>query len=306
MQKYSRRFNGDYMYENVEQLINLCLERKQKIWQVVLDNEVSISGKSESAVLKRFEHRFRVMEKSARRALNTPYETAGNLISGIASKQFKYAQSSQSVCGIEINRIMAYALSSSEINASMGKICASPTAGSCGIMPAVLLYMLEKFNLSVERIIQGMITASGFGAIVVNNACVSGAQGGCQAECGTAAAMSAAAAAEMHGGTPRQCANAFSIAFVNCMGLICDPVAGLVQVPCAQRNASQAVNALISADLALGGMELPVTADEVVNAMYQTGKLLPNKLKETAEGGIADCNSAKKIAKNIFSEKTDK
>jgi L-serine dehydratase len=185
----------------------------------------------------------------------------------------------------------------------MGKICAMPTAGSCGIVPSVLISVGEVLNKTEEDVIKALITASGLGAIVVENATVAGSEGGCQAECGVAAAMAAAGAVELKGGTPAMSMEALSFALINIMGLVCDPVAGLVQIPCAQRNASQAVNALLSADLALSGAKFPIPTDEVIDAMYKVGKLLPVQLRETAMGGIAATETGKAIADRIFNNK---
>ena len=195
--------------------------------------------------------------------------------------------------------MMARAISLSETNAAMGKICAAPTAGSCGILPAVLVTMEEEWNLSKRKILEGLLIASGIGAVVVKNATVAGAEGGCQAECGVAAAMAAAAVVYLAGGTCRQQAAAVSLALINVMGLVCDPIAGLVQIPCAQRNASQAVNAIVSADVALADTVCPVPADEAIEAMYRVGKQLPRELRETALGGIAESETGKRIADEI-------
>lgn len=199
-----------------------------------------------------------------------------------------------------MGRVMARALSSCEVNASMGRICAAPTAGSCGIVPAVIISVCEKLGLEEESALRGLITCSGIGAIIVKHATVAGAEGGCQAECGAAAAMSAAAAVELAGVTPEMSLHAAAIAFKNILGLICDPVAGLVEVPCAKRNASQAANAITSADLALSGIKSNIPFDEVVEAMYKVGKMLPYQLRETAMGGIAATETAKGIAARIF------
>jgi L-serine dehydratase len=182
----------------------------------------------------------------------------------------------------------------------MGKICAAPTAGACGILPAVLISIEEKEKLPRSKALEGLLVASGIGAVIMKNATVAGAEGGCQAECGVAAAMAAAAAVHLKDGTNEMIGSAVAFALMNCMGLVCDPVAGLVQVPCAQRNASQAVNALLSADLALAGMKTLIPPDEVVEAMYRVGKLLPYQLKETALGGLAKTKTAQAITKEIF------
>lgn len=251
-------------------------------------------------LLMRLDTRLSVMEQSATRALEEPLETVGGLISGVASRHYTYAQDKGGLAGRLANRVMAFALSSSEVNAAMGCICAAPTAGACGILPAVLFGLREEYDLSRGELQLALLTASGVGAVITKNATVSGAEGGCQAECGVAAAMAASAAVFLANGTNEACIHAAAFALMNSMGLVCDPIAGLVQVPCAQRNASQAVNALLSADLALAGMRSVIPPDEVVEAMLKVGHSLPDTLKETAQGGIAATPTGKRIAKEIF------
>lgn len=288
------------MYHHLSDLLTLCVRQNVPLWRVVLDNEMKSSQRSEEAILSKLSNHFSVMENSASKALSHSLPTVGGLISGISAPQHTYAQTKDTLCGAFINRVMALALSSSEVNASMGKICAAPTAGACGILPAVLIGLREKLDLSEEQTLHGLLTASGVGAVIMENATVSGAKGGCQAECGVAAAMAAAAAVEMSGGTPEAAVHACGFALMNVMGLVCDPVAGLVQIPCAQRNASQAVNALLSADLALAGMRCVIPPDEIIDAMYRVGKMLPVQLRETAQGGIAATKTGKKISREIF------
>lgn len=288
------------MYHSCRQLLEMTEARKVPIHEIVIENEMKNSNISRAEVIENIKSRFGIMQASAERALNQPLPTEGGLITGIASMQYRHSQSGNTLCGRFINTVMARALSCSEVNASMGKICAMPTAGSCGIVPAVLITMGEEYHKSEEEVIAALITASGIGTIVVENATVAGSEGGCQAECGVAAAMAAAGAVELAGGTPAMSMEAFSLALINIMGLVCDPVAGLVQIPCAQRNASQAVNALISADMALGGATFPIPTDEVIDAMYKVGKLLPVQLRETAMGGIAATETAKEITDRIF------
>lgn len=273
------------------------------LWHTILKNEIASFGGSEDSIKSAMESRYKIMEESAKKAQAAPLPTAGNLISGYTKNAADYTKGGSTLSGELINKVMTAALSGSEVNASMGRICACPTAGSCGIVPAVLVTLQEERQIPRERVIEALILASGLGAIVTENATVAGAEGGCQAECGVAAAMAAAAAAYLGGGDDEACINAFSIALMNVMGLVCDPVAGLVQIPCAQRNASQAVNAIISADLALGGMTVPITPDEMVSAMYAVGKSLPREVRETALGGIAATNSAKAIERRIFGER---
>ena len=288
------------MYHSCKQLLQMAEAQKVPIHEIVLEQEMKSSGASRAEIIKTMSDRYAIMLASAEKALEQPLPSEGGLVTGIASTQYRYAKQEDSLCGGFINTVMARALSCSEVNASMGRICAMPTAGSCGIVPAVLMSVGEKYNKTKEEVILALITASGLGAIVMENATVAGSEGGCQAECGVAAAMAAAGAVELRGGTPAISMEAFSLSLINIMGLVCDPVAGLVQIPCAQRNASQAVNALLSADLALGGMRFPIPPDEVIEAMYKTGKMLPVQLRETAQGGIAATETARQITEQIF------
>ena len=288
------------MYQNLRELLALAVEREVPLSTIVLESECQVTEATEQEVFARLDRQYAVMERAAHKALETPLSTAGDLISGITRPQNRYAEGGDTLCGSFVNRVMALALSCSEVNASMGKICAAPTAGACGILPAVLISVSERRQFTREQTLRGLLAASGVGSVYVRNATVSGAEGGCQAECGVAAAMGAAAAVEMSGGSPEAAIHAASLAMMNVMGLVCDPVAGLVQVPCAQRNASQAVNALISADLALAGMRSVIDPDEVIEAMYRVGRMLPMQLRETALGGVAATASGKAITESIF------
>lgn len=285
------------MYNSIKSLLSLAQEKP--LPQVIIENEMLLSGEEKDTIINRLAQRLKVMQASAESALSTPLTMPAMIISGQAQRQQKFAQK-QTLCGSEINKMLAMALSCSETNASMGRICAAPTAGACGIVPAVLLTVKAKLNITDDEMINALAVASGFGAIIMKNATVSGAEGGCQAECGTAAAMAAAAAVYLAKGTNEMCANAAAIALINCMGLICDPVAGLVQMPCSFRNASQSINALTSADMALAGQTSVIIPDEVIDAMYRTGKKLPSDLRETANGGIAATPTAKKIENELF------
>jgi len=289
-------------YNTVEELRQIANYQGSALWKPILDNEMKLSDCSEKAVFARLEARYEVMGQSAKRALENSLTTVGGLIEGISCTQYAYSKTENTICGSFLNRLMARALSGSEVNAAMGKVCACPTAGACGILPAVVISLEEKYQLERRDVLEGILTASGIGAIITQNATVSGAEGGCQAECGVAAAMAAAAAVQMSGGTNDMAVNACCFAMMNVMGLICDPVAGLVQVPCAQRNASQAVNAVLSADLALAGMVSIIPADEVIDAMFKVGRMLPMQLKETAQGGIAATPAGREIRNRIFQQ----
>ncbi|WP_027400176.1 L-serine ammonia-lyase, iron-sulfur-dependent, subunit alpha [Anaerovorax odorimutans] len=283
------------MYSNIKELLILTEKENKSLSEIILLNEIELSERNKEEILDDMWLRYEVMVNSANKALFESADSEGNLIAGIASNHYNYIKKSESICGSLINMAMARALSCSEVNASMGKICAMPTAGSCGIVPAVIISVAEEKNKTKEEILKALLVSSGIGAVITKNATVSGAEGGCQAECGVAAAMAAAGAVELYGGTPQMAAEACGLALINVMGLICDPIGGLVQIPCAQRNASQAVNALLSADLALAGMKCRIPTDEIIEAMYRVGKKLPMELRETALGGIAATKTGKML-----------
>lgn len=217
-----------------------------------------------------------------------------------AVKMKKYIESGRGLSG-DLNLLaIMHAVSTNEVNAAMGKICATPTAGSAGVVPGVLFAVNEKRGLSEEQMVKFLFTSGAFGFVVANNAFISGASGGCQAEVGSASAMAAAALVELEGGTPIQSAHAFSIAMKNMLGLVCDPVAGLVEVPCVKRNAAGATNALTAADMALAGIESKIPADEVVEAMYKVGLTMPEELRETGRGGLAATPTGERIKQELF------
>ena len=287
------------MYKNGKELLELCAKENKRAWEVALDAEIKLTGLTREKLWAHFDNRLEVMIGSATKALEHRQATKGGLVDGVANCQYEYSKK-ESITGGYINYVMSLAYSCSEVNASMGKICASPTAGSCGIVPAVLLGVMEDKKVSREKTLEALITASAVGAIFTKNATVAGADGGCQAECGVAASMAAAAAAYMMGASDDRCLDAAGFAMINVMGLVCDPVAGLVALPCAQRNASGAVNALISADMALAGQVAHIPFDQVVDSMFKVGKMLPPQLKETAMGGIATTPAGQAIYKEIF------
>lgn len=289
------------MYQNGAQLLEYMKKNEMsKISEAILAKEMMLTGKSEEEIRARTAEHYAVMKQSAVRALTERVETVGGMISGDSKKMEDYRKTYGALSGDTVARAMARALSCSEVNASMGRICAAPTAGACGILPAAVFTVAEDLNSDPTDVIDAMITAAGIGAIITDNATVAGAEGGCQAECGTASAMAAAAVVQLRGGTADMALCAAGIALENILGLVCDPIAGIVEAPCAKRNASGTVNAILSADLALAGIRSDVPFDEVVAAMYQVGRALPTTLRETALGGIAAAPTAKAIAKRIF------
>jgi len=287
------------VFNKADELLRLCNENSKKISEIVIEKEMKSTDISHDELMNRMKDTLTVMKSSANSALDKEIKSVSGLTGGDSKKVEDYKNSGNTLTGGIIVSAMAKALSTSEINASMGRIVAAPTAGASGILPSALLSAQEKLKLTDEQIIMGLFTAAGIGEIVAKNATVSGAEGGCQAECGTAAAMAAAAIVEMAGGTPEASFNAASFALVNIMGLVCDPIGGLVEYPCALRNASGVVNALISADLALAGVESLVPFDEVVEAMYKVGKLLPESLRETALGGVATTPTGEILRKQL-------
>ncbi len=275
------------MYKSAEMLLSITQADGCRICDVVLKCEERTSGNTRKEIFERMDKVLHVMLEASNKGLKESVMSVSGMSGGSAKLLYDRIKDGHSICGGIIPIAMARALSCSEINASMGKIVAAPTAGSCGILPAVIITWGEALGCDRESMIYGLLTASGVGQIIGRNATMAGAEGGCQAECGSAAAMAAAAAVEMAGGTPQMAFSAGAIALQNVMGLVCDPIAGLVEVPCANRNASGAVNAITSAEMALSGIKSFVPFDQVVASMYRVGKAMPESLRETAMGGIA-------------------
>lgn len=287
------------MYNSLKGMLREVTNFKGDLAELIIANEISKTEKTREDVIAEMTKRRGIMKDSSEAATGRDNDLQKTFISGMSADQQEYTDKNDTLCGSLVNKAMAKALSCSEVNAAMGKICAMPTAGSCGIVPAVLETLAEELDADEDTVIKAYVVASGTGALAVENATVSGAEGGCQAECGVAAAMAAAGAVYMKGGSAEECIESFAISLINIMGLVCDPVAGLVQIPCAQRNASQAVNALLSADLAMGGMKCGIDADEVIESMYRVGKLMPVQHRETSLGGIAVTASAKEYEKAL-------
>lgn len=275
------------MLPKAEELIPYLENEKKTLWEYALEREEQSGKKEREEIRRQMEQALAVMERSSQSARKEPVRSVSGLTGGNAWKYEAYRREGNSILGEIPSLAMAMALSCSEINASMQCIVACPTAGSCGIVPAAILSCGEARGLSREMQINGLFTASAVGMLIGSRATLAGAEGGCQAECGSAAAMAAAAVVEMLGGTPRMAFHGAAMALKNVLGLTCDPVAGLVEIPCIKRNASGAVNALLCADLALAGVESYIPFDEVVDAMYAVGKALPMSLRETAKGGLA-------------------
>ena len=272
---------------NTKELIAVLEESGRTLWEYALEQEEENSGRSREEIRGQMEQALAVMERSADMARKESIRSVSGLTGGNARKYEEYRLAGKSLMGDVMSLAAGMALSCSEVNASMQCIVACPTAGSCGIVPAAVLSCMQGKGLERETAVRGLFTASAVGILIGSRATLAGAEGGCQAECGSAAAMAAAAVVEMLGGTPGMAFHAAAMALKNVLGLTCDPVAGLVEIPCIKRNASGAVNALLCADLALAGVESYIPFDEVVDVMYATGKAMPLSLRETARGGLA-------------------
>ena len=271
--------------------------------EVALQVEAQVSGQSREAIVAQFQQRLAIMRDSVSRGLATRQgRSLSGMTGGDAQRLAAWLEGRAPASGPILSRAMLYAIAVGEVNAAMGCIVAAPTAGSSGVLPGVLFSLQEGLGLSEMTVLQGLITAGAVGVVIGWRAMLSGAEGGCQAEVGAAAAMAAAAAVELQGGSPRQSAHALAITLKNMLGLVCDPVAGLVEVPCILRNASGAAQALLAADLALAGVESVIPPDEVIDAMGQVGRLLDVRFKETAQGGIAASPTGRRLAAQLRSE----
>lgn len=279
-------------FTNGKQLLDLCNEHKLPISQVMFTRETTYLEQNPEQVFKKMEQAYTIMKQAIHRALTEDLISMGGMIGGESNKLHALRMEGKNICGSLVSKAITYAIGVLEVNASMGLIVAAPTAGSSGVIPGVLCAAQEEYDLTDAEIIQSLYTASAVGYLITRNATTAGDEGGCQAEVGSASAMAAAAITELRGGTPSQCLDAASFALINILGLVCDPVGGLVEIPCQNRNAMGASNALISAEIALSGIQSVVPIDEAIEIMYRVGRSLPMSLRETAQGGTALSPSA--------------
>ncbi|MGI1659157.1 MAG: L-serine ammonia-lyase, iron-sulfur-dependent, subunit alpha [Desulfitobacterium sp.] len=275
--------------------VSLAEQKGKKIGEIVLTEQAEEAEKTQDELSGRMAQSLQVMREAVQSGLTGERKSLSGLVGGEALKVNQWRSSGRSLIGDRVNGAIARALAVVEVNASMGKIVAAPTAGSCGVLPAVLLTAEEALQSSEEEVVMALFCAAGIGMIIADRANVSGAEGGCQAEIGSAAGMAAAAAVELAGGGPAACAHAAAIAMKSFLGLVCDPVAGLVEVPCVKRNATAATVALAAAEMALAGIESAIPLDEVIDAMNEIGKSMPCSLRETAQGGLAITPTGQRI-----------
>lgn len=279
-------------FKNAKELLALCQEKKLPISEVMRQREILLGETTAEIVDQRMDRVLEIMKDAAFSPIKDPVISMGGLIGGEARKLCEFHDLGKSLCGNVLGKGITYAMATLETNASMGLIVASPTAGSAGIVPGLMLALQEVYGFSDKKIRQALFNAGAIGYLAMRNATVAGAVGGCQAEVGIASAMAASAAVELLGGAPLQCTYAASTVLMNMLGLVCDPVGGLVEYPCQNRNAAGVSNALIAAEMSLAGIPQFIPLDEMIDAMYTVGKKLPAELRETALGGCAATPSA--------------
>ncbi len=292
------------MFRTVGELVEQAEKETLPISEIMIRSEMQTTQKSRASIFQRMENNLAVMEKAVSRGINEDVRSHSGLTGGDARLLQHYLQSGQSLAGPVLLDAVSRAMATNEVNAAMGTICATPTAGSAGVVPGTLFGLRERLQPSREQMVRYLFTAGAFGFVVANNASIAGSAGGCQAEVGSATGMAAAAIVELAVGTPAQSADAMAIALGNMLGLVCDPVAGLVEVPCVKRNAIGAASAIVAADMALAGIHSKIPCDEVIDAMYRVGQMMPVALKETALGGLAATKTGRELKERIFGNAT--
>ena len=277
---------------NGAQLLDYCEKNNKKISEAMFERETTHLEADPERTMEKMRKAYSIMKGSVKKPMEEDIISMGGMIGGESKKLHTLRNEGKNLCGSLVSKAIAYAMGVLEVNASMGLIVAAPTAGSSGVIPGVLCSVQEEYGFSDEEIVQALFNAGGIGYLITRNATTAGAEGGCQAEVGSASAMAASAVVELFGGTPRQCMDAASLAIVNILGLVCDPIGGLVENPCQNRNAMGASNALVAAELVLAGIKSITPIDETIEVMYAVGKSLPSELRETSMGGLAIAKSA--------------
>ena len=287
-------------YDSIEELVQAALDAGTLISEVILKDQAEALESTELELYEKMELNYEVMKESILDGQGKDQRSMSGLTGGEGFIMKDYAQKGGGICGTFLSGAISRALAVAGCNASMGRIVAAPTAGSCGILPGCLVSLEEEKGIEPKKLIMSMFTAGAFGMVIAQRASIAGAQGGCQAECGSAAGMAAAALTEVMGGTQKQCADACAIALSSQLGLVCDPVAGLVEIPCIKRNVSGLMIAMSSADMALAGITSEIPVDECIDSMREVGDEMPSSLKETAGGGLAATPTGIKLREKIF------
>ena len=287
-------------YESIQELVKAAEDSGKKISEIILADQAQSMEEPKDKLFERMKKDYAVMRESVTEGMKKDLRSTSGLTGGEGYTMGEYAGKGNTICGPFLANAMSRALAVSGCNAAMGKIVAAPTAGSCGILPGCLISLCEDRSIPEDDVVMSMFTAAAFGMVIAFRSSIAGAQGGCQAECGSASAMTAAAMVELMGGTPQQCADACAIAVAAQLGLVCDPVAGLVEIPCIKRNATGVVIAASSADMALAGVAPKIPADECLDAMREVGDVLPASLKETGAGGLAATPTGIRLKAQVF------
>lgn len=292
-------------YLSIAELVDQAIAQGERISQIVLRDQAEQMDTEPQVLFRKMRENYHVMQESIQKGADPDIKSTSGLTGGDAWKLYSVYEKKKSLTGSFMAGAMWRALAVSELNAAMGRIVAAPTAGSCGILPAAIVTMQEEYSLDEYDCIMALFTASAVGMVIGNNASLAGASGGCQAECGSASAMAAAAIVELAGGTPQMSGEACAIAIKNILGLVCDPVAGLVEIPCIKRNAGGVTTAFMAAELALAGITSHIPADETILAMKRIGDTMPASLRETAEGGLAMTPTGQALNTRVFGENAD-
>ena len=274
------------MLDSMQEIFDIIEKTNKPFWRVVLDTDMEEREVTEAASMERMRFTWQAMLESVESYQGERRSVSG-LVGGDGARMRDYAAKEKPLSGDYLAEVIATALSVGESNACMCKIVAAPTAGACGVLPAVLVPLYKRGDLEEEEVLKALYVASGIGAVIAFRACIAGAAGGCQAEIGSASAMAAGALTALRGGDADQIGNAVAMALKNLMGLVCDPVAGLVEVPCVKRNVVGAVNAISCADMALAGVTSRIPVDQVIDCMGDVGRRMPVEFRETALGGLA-------------------
>ena len=284
------------------ELLIACSQKKKTIYELAQEKEVALLGISENEIREKVKKTLTAMKEAINTGLKSNEKSISKQCGDDCEKLQKRLKNHNSLLGELFQKISTYALATIEENLRMGKIVACPTAGSCAIVPSVLIAISEELDISEDDQINALITAGEIGSIVQNKVALAGAVAGCQAECGVAAAMSAGALTQSLGGSQKQIIHAVALALKNILGLTCDPVAGLVEIPCVKRNVFLAIHSVTAAELAMAGIESKIPADEVVDALAQTGQLMSPLLKESSQAGLAKTKSALRIEQKILNK----
>ena len=285
-------------FHSIDEIMALCEKNSAPFWQVVLEADAEEQGITPEASLKKMNTVWAVMRSSIE-SYDPEMLSASGFVGREGGIMDAYAKAGDTLCGPFVSKVITRALMMGCSNACMKRIVAAPTAGACGVLPALLYTYWEEKQCSEDEIVRALYVAAGVGQVIANRACIAGAEGGCQAEIGSASGMAAAALISLRGGTPAQMADACAMALKNLLGLVCDPVGGLVEIPCVKRNVVGAVNALSAADMALAGIKSAIPADQVIDTMRQVGDAMSSQLKETSRGGLAVSPRGKELADTL-------